>query len=106
MQYVEGESLRQRLARTGPLPLDEAIRVATQVLGALDYAHAHGVVHRDIKPENILLESDHAVVADFGVARAVSAAGDERLTGTGTVQQHEAASVDSRMVEVPIAATA
>jgi len=83
MPYVEGESLRQRLARTGPLPLDEAIRVATQVLGALDYAHAHGVVHRDIKPENILLESDHAVVADFGVARAVSAAGDERLTGTG-----------------------
>ena len=83
MPYVEGESLRQRLARTGPLPLDEAIRLATQILGALDYAHAHGFVHRDIKPENILLESDHAVVADFGVARAVSAAGDERLTGTG-----------------------
>ena len=83
MPYVEGESLRQRLARGGPLPLEEALRIATQVLGALAYAHAQGVVHRDIKPENILLEGDHAVVADFGVARALSAAGDERLTGTG-----------------------
>ena len=83
MPYVEGESLQQRLARAGPLPLDEAIRVAAQVLGALAYAHAHGVVHRDIKPENILLEGDQAVVADFGVARAVSAAGEERLTASG-----------------------
>ena len=83
MPYVEGESLRQRLAREHQLPLDQAVRVATQVLSALGYAHAHGVIHRDIKPENILLEGDQAVVADFGVARAISAAGDDRLTETG-----------------------
>ena len=83
MPYVEGESLRQLLSRERQLPLDRAVRIATQVLGALGYAHAHGVVHRDIKPENILLESDQAVVADFGVARAISAAGEDRLTETG-----------------------
>jgi eukaryotic-like serine/threonine-protein kinase len=83
MPYVEGESLRQRMAREGQLPLDQAVRIATQVLGALGYAHAHDVIHRDIKPENILLEDDEAVVADFGVARAISAAGQDRLTDTG-----------------------
>jgi eukaryotic-like serine/threonine-protein kinase len=83
MPYVEGESLRQLLAREGQLPLDRALRIATQVLSALGYAHAHGVIHRDIKPENILLEDDQAVVADFGVARAISAAGEDRLTETG-----------------------
>src|SRR6476661_3224688 len=83
MPYVEGESLRQVLARESQLPVERAVRIATQVLSALGYAHAHGVVHRDIKPENILLEGDQAVVADFGVARAVNAAGDERLTDTG-----------------------
>jgi eukaryotic-like serine/threonine-protein kinase len=83
MPYVEGESLRQRMAREGPLSLDQAVRIATQVLSALGYAHAHGVIHRDIKPENILLEGDEAVVADFGVARAITAAGQDRLTETG-----------------------
>src|SRR5215213_8672680 len=83
MPYVEGESLRQRLMREGQFPIDQAVQVITQVLGALGYAHAHGVIHRDIKPENILLESDQAVVADFGVARAISAAGENRLTETG-----------------------
>ncbi len=83
MPYVEGESLRQRVARAGQLPLDQAVRIATQVLSALSYAHAHGVIHRDIKPENILLEGDEAVVADFGVARAITAAGKDRLTETG-----------------------
>src|SRR3954447_26101965 len=83
MPYVEGESLRQLLARERQLPVERAVRIATQVLGALGYAHAHGVIHRDIKPENILLESDQAVVADFGVARAISAAGEDRLTETG-----------------------
>src|SRR5215217_5109430 len=83
MPYVEGESLRQLLARDRQLPVDRAVRIATQVLGALGYAHAHGVIHRDIKPENILLEGDQAVVADFGVARAISAAGEDRLTETG-----------------------
>jgi tetratricopeptide (TPR) repeat protein len=83
MPYVEGESLRQRMAREGQLPLDQAVRIATQVLSALGYAHAHGVIHRDIKPENVLLEGDEAVVADFGVARAITAAGQDRLTETG-----------------------
>jgi serine/threonine-protein kinase len=83
MPYVEGESLRQRIMREGQLPLDQAVRVALQVLSALGYAHAHDVIHRDIKPENILLEGDEAVVADFGVARAVTAAGEDRLTETG-----------------------
>jgi eukaryotic-like serine/threonine-protein kinase len=83
MPYVEGESLRQRLARERHLPVDQALRIATQVLGALGYAHAHGVIHRDIKPENILLDGDAAAVADFGVARAMAAAGQDRLTETG-----------------------
>ena len=83
MPLAEGESLRDRLRREKQLPLDDALRIAREVADALSYAHAHGVVHRDIKPENILLESGHAVVADFGIARAVSAAGSDRLTETG-----------------------
>ena len=83
MPFVEGESLRERLKRDGQLPLDDAIRIAREVAGALSYAHARGVVHRDIKPENILLESGHAVVTDFGIARAVREAGTESLTGAG-----------------------
>ena len=85
MPYVEGESLRQRLAR-GRLPVDEALRIARQVADALGFAHARGVVHRDIKPENILLEGRHAVVADFGVALAVERPpGDGRITSVGLV---------------------
>ncbi len=83
MPYVEGESLRNRLTREKQLPLDDALRIAREVADALSYAHRRGVVHRDIKPENILLESEHAVVADFGIARAITAAGSERLTETG-----------------------
>jgi TolB-like protein len=83
MPYVEGESLRDRLIREKQLRLDDALQIAREVADALSYAHAHGVIHRDIKPENILLESGHAVVADFGIARAISAAGSERLTQTG-----------------------
>jgi Tol biopolymer transport system component/tRNA A-37 threonylcarbamoyl transferase component Bud32 len=83
MPYVEGESLRQRLVRGKRLPVEEALRLAGDVLAALAYAHEHGIVHRDIKPENILLEGDEAVLADFGIAQAVSAAGSERLTKTG-----------------------
>jgi len=83
MPYVEGETLRQRLAREKQLPVDDAIQIARNVLAALACAHDHGVVHRDIKPENILLERDQAVVADFGIAHAISVAGDERLTATG-----------------------
>src|SRR2546429_8232932 len=84
MPYVEGESLRDRLAREKQLPQEDALRIATEVAGALAYAHSHGVVHRDIKPENIMLSGGTAVVADFGIARAVSAAGGGgRLTQTG-----------------------
>ena len=81
--YVEGESLRTRLNREMQLPVDEALRLAIEVAGALDYAHRHQIVHRDIKPENILLEEGQAVVADFGVARAIHAAEGEQVTETG-----------------------
>jgi TolB-like protein len=85
MPYVEGESLRDRLVREKQLPLDDALQIAREVADALSYAHSRGVIHRDIKPENILLASGHAVVADFGIAKAVSAAGGETLTQTGMV---------------------
>src|SRR5690349_1146232 len=75
MPYVEGESLRDRLTREQQLPVADAVRLATEVADALDYAHRHGVIHRDIKPENILLHDGHALVADFGIALAVSSAG-------------------------------
>jgi serine/threonine-protein kinase len=83
MPYVAGESLRARLQRETQLGLEEAIGICRQVAAALDYAHAHGIVHRDIKPENILLEDGRALVADFGVATALDAAGGEKLTQTG-----------------------
>src|SRR5438552_12793913 len=83
MPLVEGESLRDRLTREKQLPVDDALRIAREVADALSYAHSRGVIHRDIKPENILLESGHAVVADFGIAKAVRAAGGEALTRTG-----------------------
>ena len=84
MPLVEGESLRDRLIRQKQLPLDDALSIAREVADALGYAHSRGVVHRDIKPENILLEGGHAVVADFGIARALSSAGADKLTQTGT----------------------
>ncbi|HUQ45331.1 MAG TPA: serine/threonine-protein kinase [Gemmatimonadaceae bacterium] len=83
MPFVEGESLRDRLVRDTQLPLGVALQLARETADALAYAHAHGVIHRDIKPENILLASGHALVADFGIARALHAAGSARLTGTG-----------------------
>jgi serine/threonine-protein kinase len=84
MPYVEGESLRERLAREHQLPVEEAVRIATEVAGALDYAHRHGVIHRDIKPENILLHDGSAMVADFGIALAASRSDSgSRLTETG-----------------------
>ncbi len=82
MPYVAGESLRDRLTREKQLPVDDAIKLVQEVALALDYAHRQGVIHRDIKPENILLAEGHALVADFGIARAIGS-GDQSITGTG-----------------------
>jgi serine/threonine-protein kinase len=83
MPFVEGESLRDRLEREPQLPVDDALQITREVAEALAYAHTHDVVHRDIKPENIMLSGGHAIVADFGIALAISAAGGDRLTQTG-----------------------
>jgi serine/threonine-protein kinase len=84
MPYVEGESLRDRLVRQGELPVHEAVKLLCEVVDALAYAHAHGVVHRDIKPDNVMLSGRHALVMDFGVAKAVSeATGRQSLTTAG-----------------------
>ena len=101
MPRIEGETLRARLQRTGALPMPDAVRIMRDVADALEYAHAHGLVHRDIKPENILLSGHHALVTDFGVAKALSAAtGQSNLTsvgvtlGTPTYMSPEQASAD------------
>jgi serine/threonine-protein kinase len=83
MPYVEGETLRERIDRENQLPVDEALGIATSVASALQHAHDRGVIHRDIKPGNILLQDGQPVVADFGIALAVGAAGGTRLTETG-----------------------
>jgi len=83
MPFIDGETLRARLDREKQLPIDDAIRIASEVASALEYAHRHRVVHRDIKPENILLHDGSALVADFGIALAVQDAGSERMTQTG-----------------------
>jgi serine/threonine protein kinase/tetratricopeptide (TPR) repeat protein len=83
MPFVEGESLRDRLTRERQIPIEDAVQITRDVADALAYAHSLGVVHRDIKPENVLLAGGHALVADFGIARAVSAAGGQRITATG-----------------------
>src|SRR5881296_854182 len=83
MPLVDGESLRDRLERERQLPVEDALQIVREVADALAFAHSRRVVHRDVKPENILLAGGHAVIADFGIARAVTAAGGERLTQTG-----------------------
>jgi serine/threonine-protein kinase len=83
MPFVDGETLRARLDREKQLPVDEAIRITVAVANALDYAHSHGVIHRDLKPENILMQAGQPVIADFGIALAVSNAGGNRITQTG-----------------------
>jgi serine/threonine protein kinase/Tfp pilus assembly protein PilF len=83
MPFIEGESLRDLLTRDRQLPIDEALHLTREIADALAYAHSLGVVHRDVKPENILLAGGHALVTDFGIARAVSVAGGPRVTETG-----------------------
>ncbi len=83
MPYVEGETLDARIRRLGPLPFEEALEIAAEIADGLAYAHARGFVHRDVKPSNILLSHGHARLADFGIARAVDAAGYDRLTTAG-----------------------
>src|SRR5215207_3262744 len=83
MPFIEGESLRDRLNKEQQLPIPDALQIVREAAEALQYAHERGIVHRDIKPENILLQGGHALVADFGIARAVSQAGGEKLTQTG-----------------------
>ena len=83
MPYVEGQTLRQRLDSERQLPVDETMRLVSLLAGALDFAHARGVVHRDLKPENILLQAGQPIIADFGITLAVAQAGGERVTETG-----------------------
>src|SRR6476469_8413324 len=83
MPFIDGETLRARLDRETQLGVDEAVKISLAIADALDYAHRHGVIHRDIKPENILLHDGRPVVADFGIALAVSAAAGGRMTETG-----------------------
>ena len=83
MPYLEGETLRARVQRERQFPVDETIRLISLMAGALDFAHARGVIHRDLKPENILLQAGQPVIADFGIALAIAQAGGDRVTQTG-----------------------
>src|SRR6185503_5860724 len=112
MPYLEGETLRARLARETQLPIDEALRIATAVGQAVAAAHRRNIVHRDLKPENVFLGGDHVYVVDFGIARAVAATEDARLTSTGLAigtptymspEQAMAGTVDARSDQYSLA---
>jgi serine/threonine protein kinase/Tfp pilus assembly protein PilF len=113
MPYVEGESLRERLDRQKQLPVEEAVHHTSAIASALDYAHRQGIIHRDIKPENVMLYEGEAMVMDFGIAKALSAAGSETLTQTGVMigtpayvspeQAAGAADLDARTDEYSLA---
>ena len=83
MTYIEGPTLKEHIAQVRRVSIDDAVRIGRDVLDALAYAHAHNVVHRDVKPDNIVLSSEGAMLLDFGIARAIEAAGDEKLTRSG-----------------------
>lgn len=83
MAYIEGPTLKEHIARVGRATIDDAVRIGRDLLGALAYAHANNVVHRDVKPDNIVLSAEGAMLLDFGIARAIEAAGDEKLTRSG-----------------------
>lgn len=85
MPYVDGETLFARLERDKRLPVKEALRITREIAAALGYAHQKGILHRDVKPENILLSSEHALIGDFGLARAIGAADSKKLTETGVL---------------------
>lgn len=85
MPYLEEETLRGRLERAGRLPLPEVLRITAQLADALDFAHSRGVIHRDVKPENVLLLAEHALIADFGIARVMTGSSAEQITGTGII---------------------
>jgi eukaryotic-like serine/threonine-protein kinase len=91
MPYVKGESLRDRLSKEGELPIDDAVRILKEIVDALAKAHSEGVVHRDIKPDNVMLSDRHALVTDFGVAKAVSEATGRRPGWCRSLQPRYAA---------------
>jgi serine/threonine protein kinase len=98
MPYIEGETIRDRLHRETQFGVEDAVRIAREVADALDYAHRHGVIHRDIKPENILLHDGRAMVMDFGIALAVSAAAARPIANSKTIEIHARVSPDGRWV--------